>query len=219
MNVSSERNRAVAYVPFTTFLDAIKTLEHGIPNQIDTSMWPSYSTAIKAQLLGAFRFLGLVDASGKPTKTLRALVHEKSNRKDVLKEILRTSYAGIVGMDLTKTSPRQFDSYMRQYGMKGETHKKVISFFLRAASYAELPMSPLLGRKTRAVGIRRTSRVQPQTRPNAALPEGTQLTSKQVVLRSGGRITLNFEGSLLNLDTSDRNFFFELFDKLRAYEK
>src|SRR2546427_1398283 len=142
-------------------MSAIDPLERGrnIPDRLDTSVWPGYSTAIQSQLLGAFRFLGLIDDAGKPTSAFRTLVREKANRKAIMRRILESSYERIVGLGLTRISPRQFDAAMRQYGMTGETHKKVVSFFLRAAKYAELPLSPLLGKKVRAVGLRRRDRV------------------------------------------------------------
>jgi Family of unknown function (DUF5343) len=210
-----ESKRVVAYVPFATFLTAIDGLSSGLPYKIDTSLWLSYSPAIKAQLLGTFKFLGLVDAEGRPTDRLKTLVRDKANRKALLREILRTSYSKIIELGLTKISPRQFDLEMRGYGMTGETHKKVIFFFLKAARYADLPISPLLGTRKR-VAARQREEVGSiaETSSGAAPPQG--LT---VPLKSGGIITLSFEGNILDLDRDDRAFFFEVFDTIREYEK
>lgn len=215
-------SRVVAYVPFTTFLSAVEMLERGIHHRIDASVWPSYSKATRSQLLGTFKFLGLVDRSGKPTASLKTLVHSKANRKAVLRKILETSYSRIVGLDLTKMSPKQFDEAMREYGMTGATHKKVISFFLRAAKYSELPLSPLLGRKIRAGGPRKRGRIgNPSEAPGLRLSPNSepQRTSKTIALRSGGNLTLNIEGSFVEMAASDRKFISELIDKLQDYEK
>jgi hypothetical protein len=216
----NESRRVVAYVPFATFLSAIDGLSQGLPHKIDTSLWPSYSSAIKAQLLGAFKFLSLVDAEGRPTDTLKTLVRDKTNRKAILRQILRTSYSRVIDLDLTKISPRQFDLQMRGYGMAGETHKKVLFFFLKAARYAELPLSPLLGRKTRGA-TRRPSHGEeiPSTTTESSPTAALQQPSTRILLKSGGIITLNFEGNLLDLDPYDRDFFFEVFDRVRDYEK
>ncbi len=216
--------RIVAYVPFTTFLSAVDALERGIHHRIDASVWPTYSKATRSQLLGTFKFLGLVDKAGKPTVSLKALVQNKTNRKAVLRKILETSYSRIVALDLTKTSPKQFDEAMREYGMRGATHKKVISFFLRAANYSELPMSPLLGRKIRGGGPRKRGRIgnpNPSESPGARLFPNSepQRTSKTIALRSGGSLTLNIEGSFVEMATGDRKFISDLIDKLQDYEK
>jgi hypothetical protein len=223
-----EQRHSVAYVPFTTFLSAIDALEKtpAIPHRFDTSVWPKYSVAIQSQLLGALRFLGLVDAESSPTAAFRALVRDKVNRKSSMRKILESSYAKIVKLGLTTISPREFDGAMRQYGMKGETHKKAISFFLRAANYAELPMSPLLRRKVRAGGPRRRGRISGQAsgdpNPSSVVTlsaAGPQPISKTIRLRSGGSVTLNVDGSFLEMATNDRNFVFGLIDKLQEYEK
>jgi hypothetical protein len=215
-----DAKRSVAYVPFTTFLAAIDSLEHYIPHQIDTSVWPTYSGAIQSQLLGAFRFLGLIDNSGKPTLDLKMLVQDKTNRKVTMRKILESRYARLVSLGLTKVSPKQFDEAVRGYGMTGETHKKVISFFLQAAKYSELPLSPLLLRKVRFSSPRRHRRGDPG-RQELATPSGEvlQRTSKTIKLRSGGAVTVSVEGSVLEIGTEDRDLVFALIDKLREYEK
>jgi hypothetical protein len=216
-------NQVVAYVPFKTFLAAINGLERGIPHQIDTSLWPRYSRAIRSQLLGAFRFLGLIDNQGVPTAALKSLVQERTNRKAILRKILESSYGRIISLDLTRISPRQFDTAMRAYGMKGETHKKAVSFFLQAAKHSELPMSRLLGKRVRTVGSRRLARTGPVSNglPGLAIRasgDGPHQTSKTVTLNCGGSLTLNVDGNFFEMLEDDRQLVFELIDKLREYE-
>ena len=216
-------NRVVAYVPFTTFLSAIEGLERGIPPQIDTSVWPTYSVAIQSQLLGSFRFLSLIDNGGKPTAALKSLVQDKANRKVTLRRILESSYARIVSLDLTRISPRHFDEAIHEYGMSGETHKKVVSFFLRAARHAELPLSPLLERRIRGGRPRRRKRTDGHGSGRAHVAEAPLNAlppqSKTVILRSGGSVTLNLEGSFLEMTMDDRQFVSRLVDLLHEYGK
>ncbi len=75
----------VPYVPFKTFLTALDALEAGLPNQLDRSVWPSYSGAIQGQLLGAFRFLGLMDEGNCPTPALGELVSKRGARRELLR--------------------------------------------------------------------------------------------------------------------------------------
>src|ERR1700730_3645929 len=130
----NNRTGSVPYAPFTTFIAAIEAMERGIHHRIDASVWPTYSKAIRSQLLGTFRFFDLIDKMGKPTGALKLLVQNKANRKVTLRRLLETGYSKVIALDLTRVSPRQFDEAMREYGMSGATHKKVVSFFLRAAN-------------------------------------------------------------------------------------
>jgi len=219
-----ENRRAVAYVPFKTFITAIEALEHNLPlpHQIDSSVWPSYSGAIRAQLLAAFKFLRLIDGSGKPTPTLKNLVENKATRKAALRKVLETSYPNVVGLDLTKMSPRQFDQAMREYGKSGETHTKLVSFFLQAAKYSELPISPLLLRKARTVTRKRrteeTSQSEIVGKSQAAEAVAPPPTLKTLRLRGGGVLKLVIEADLLQMNAVDRQLIFDLIDKIRDYE-
>jgi hypothetical protein len=207
----------VPYVPFKTFLTALEALEQDLPNQLDRSLWPSYSGAIQGQLLGAFRFLGLMDDGNCPTPALREMLGKRESRRDLLRALLERHYAPLVGLDLPRTSPRQLDEAMRQYGLSGATHKKAISFFLQAAQYAGLPLSVLLKAKTRTAAFGRR-------RPGAPAPAGKggetppSSVSKTVVLRTGGTLTVTASLDLFSLGAEDRKFVFDLIDRLQEYE-
>jgi hypothetical protein len=202
----------VPYVPFRTFLAALETLERGCPNQLDRSVWPSSSGAIQGQLLGAFRFLGLMDEAQCPSAELRELIGKKESRRPLLRRILEKNYATLVAMDLSRTSPHQLEEAMRQYGLTGATHKKALSFFLQAAQYAGLPLSVLLRAKIRGSGGGPRQRRAPAVEAVAAIAAG-----KTVHLKSGGSVTLTTAVDLFSLNAEDRKFVFELIDRMREY--
>jgi hypothetical protein len=213
--------RVVAYAPFKTFLSAIELMERHIPIQVDSSLWPSYSGAIRSQLLNTFRFLGLIDFAGKPTSNLRAFVQHKDDRRQILRGLLEASYAPVIGLGLEKVTPRQFREAMDNFGgMGGVTQKKATSFFLNAAKYAGLPMSPLLGRRRDAAprrvrpGDARTVQRRSERRPRRGA--GTALT-RSVDLQNGGKLTLFLTADILDLHPNDRAFVFEIIDKLKSY--
>jgi hypothetical protein len=198
------------YVPFKTFLAALESLEKGLPGQVDRSLWPSYSGAIQGQLLGALRFLGLIDEAHAPTPELADLATRPEARRALLRKLLERSYSTLAGIDLSRASPRQFEEAMRQYGLTGATHRKSVSFFLQAAQYAGLPLSPLLKQRTRtaAAGHRR---------PVSA--EAPRPMSRTVHLRGGGVLTLTAAVDVFSLSEEDRALVFDLVDRLQAYEK
>jgi hypothetical protein len=202
----------VPYVPFRTFLAALETLERGCPNQLDRSVWPSSSGAIQGQLLGAFRFLGLMDEAQCPSAELRELIGKKESRRALLRRILEKNYSTLVAMDLSRTSPHQLEEAMRQYGLTGATHKKALSFFLQAAQYAGLPLSVLLRAKIRGSGGGPRQRRAPAAEVATAIAAG-----KTVHLKSGGSVTLTTEVDLFSLSAEDRKFVFELIDRMQEY--
>ncbi len=208
------------YVPFRTFLAALEAFERGLPAQVDRSLWPSYSGAIRGQLLAAFRFLGLVDEGHCPTPALRELVSRPESRKAALRALLEEHYRELTELELGRATPRQLDEALRgSYGLGGATHKKAVSFFLQAAQYAGMPLSPLLKAKTRtaAFGHRR----QPGAAPaEAASPaEPAQGVSRTVALRSGGSLTVTASLDLFGLSAEDRAFVFDLIDRLQKYSR
>lgn len=222
----SEKKNPVAYVPFKTFLAAVEGLERGIPHQVDTSVWPTYSGAIKSQLLGSFKFLGLIDDAGRPMPELKNLVEDKANRKAILRKILESRYSKVVGVGLAKMTPRQFEDLMREYGMEGSTHQKVVSFFIKAAKYAELPMAPLLGKKARSPTRKRKSGGEETNGNRVEQPDNQEMPgaatngrSKTVTLKSGGQLTLILSVNVFDLSSNDREFVFGMIDKLQNYEK
>jgi hypothetical protein len=203
----------VPYVPFRTFLAALETLERGCPNQLDRSVWPSSSGAIQGQLLGAFRFLGLMDEAQCPSAELRELIGKKESRRALLRRILEKNYATLVALDLSRTSPHQLEEAMRQYGLSGATHKKAMSFFLQAAQYAGLPLSVLLRAKIRGSG----GGARQRRAPAAEAPATSASAAKTVHLKSGGSVTLTTAVDLFSLSAEDRAFVFELIDRMQEY--
>lgn len=208
----------VPYVPFKTFLTALDTLEHALPNQIDRSVWPSFSGAIQGQLLGALRFLGLMDENQCPTASLREILADRETRRPALRRLLEQRYRPLIELDLGRTSPHQLEEAMRQYGLSGATHKKAVSFFLQAAQYAGLPLSVLLKARTRTAGFGRKRPGTADAPPPAAPAGDERNVSRTVRLRSGGTVTVSASLDLFSLDAGDRRFVFDLIDKLREYE-
>jgi hypothetical protein len=223
---AKDKKPIAAYVPFKTFLNALESLEHGVPHVIDRSVWPTFSGLYQSQTLAAFRFLGLIDEEGKPTADLLKLVGDKDNRKLQLRRVLEQSYASVVKRDLTKMTSASLDSAMEEYGGTGDTHRKAISFFLQAARYAELPLSPWIMKQARTVSTRkRRSSAKAKLKPDQV--SGIKITeddeqpggpTKRIALRNGVYLSLAASTDVFKMDAEDRQFVLKLLEEMEAHE-
>jgi hypothetical protein len=216
------------YVPFQTFLNALDHLKAiGVPHKIDRQVFPSFSGVNQGQVLGAFRFLQLIDHTSRPTPNLHKVVDD-TQRKAALQKILKEGYPELVALGLIMVSPSQFDAALSDYGVAGATHGKAKSFFVKAAQFADLPLSPLLTRSTRNTGTRRKK--SPQSKGTVVeqnggsgiqvhrQPPAVSGDYRTVKLRGGGELTLSYSASLFDLVGKDREFVFGLIDKIKTYE-
>jgi hypothetical protein len=216
---------AAPYLPFATFLTALDHLKAiGVPNKIDRAVFPSFNGTMQKQLLNSFQFLGLIDAAGTPLPGLTMLTDGAKDRKEGIKNMLQRNYPEIVSLDLTKVSPSQFDQKLGEYNVSGDTFRKAKSFFLKAAQFSDLPLSPLLTRKTRnpSNGKRKRPHEQAakaQAQPRTIKPDHPSTgTTKTIRLKSGGELNLSLSVDLFALTGADREFVFELVDKIQNYE-
>jgi hypothetical protein len=224
----SKSSAPAAYLSFKTFLGAVDALEHGIPKQIDRTIWRSQSGVIQSQIMMAFRFFGFVNESDAPTPALQRFVEGKDRRPEMMASLIRHSYRSIVEHDLTKMSPKMLSDAMDEYGVSGDTKRKALAFFLRAAQFADIPMHPLLSRGMRSANGPRKKRVNASKRgldgSTIAVTPNTQsgITTKNtrsIQLSSGGTVALSLSFDPFSLSEADREFVYGLVDKLKAYEQ
>lgn len=233
--MSDETNGATpAYLPWKTFTNTLDQLAENMPNRIDRSAFPGQSGSGQNQLLLAFRFFGLINDDGKPTPALLGVaVKDDAGRKNALRKLIEQKYAPLISLNLTKTTPGEFGEKMTEvYNVTGDTRLKATRFFLSAATYLGIQVSPLLLRdKTKAIGTtsptrkRRVSRQRDE--PDDSSPDDEDeepavtpaAESRSVQLKSGGTLTLAATTKFMSLSSVDRNFVFELIDRLEEYEK
>lgn len=141
----SAETGTAAYLPFSTFLSVIEALGDCMPLRIDHTLWPARSYQAASQIIIAFRFLGLVDASDAPSANLRELVSNPGARKETLRRLLRESYPAINPEELARMTPQMLDERMeKHYNVSGETRTKAVRFLLHAAEYSGVPLGQRL---------------------------------------------------------------------------
>lgn len=223
---STARTAPAPYLPLLTFQSAIESLEHGIPKKIDRTIWRSQSGIIQSQILMALRFFGLVDNDDRPTQLLHEFVEKKDERKRLMADLVNVAYAEIIKHDLTKMTPRMLEDAIDQYNVSGDTKRKAVTFFLKAAKFADIPMHPSLSSQVRNTGPRKRKAGKkplfvPAMNGRADTPpydSGQQRgNSKTVRLSGGGTVTIAISADPFTLPSDDRQFVFELVDKLQAY--
>src|SRR5436305_1850209 len=135
------------YLPFKTFQSAVENLRsHGLPTTIDKTTWNRSGTDTQL-ILTAFKFLALVDGSERPQEVLKKIVAAKANsqeERDLVGQLLQQRYAKVFEHDLTTATPKQVDDAIESYGAKGTTRDRCVRFFIKAAEFAGIPMSPRL---------------------------------------------------------------------------
>jgi hypothetical protein len=219
--------RTPPYLPFSSFLTALDQLAQAMPNVITKEVFPSHSGLLQGQVISALKFFDLVAENGIPKgDRLERLASEKEihQRRANLRTLLKSSYAEIIKLDLPKVTPSQLDDAFGKYGVSGDTKKKAKTFFVKAAKFAELNLSPLLIRKGRGPLSSRKRR-SPSQSLSSELTEtrdrseenGASTTSKTIQLKSGVTLTVTAIGNLLDLDGGDRELVFGIMDQIRSH--
>ncbi|MHB8376881.1 MAG: hypothetical protein ACYDEB_07980 [Dehalococcoidia bacterium] len=226
--MAQEQTKKAPYVAWKTFTSALQTLEDGLPDPLDASVWSSQSGSAQAALMRSFQFLGLIDSSKRVQPILRDLLKAaEPERKAIYKQLVQANYPKIVEMGTNGASPQQLEAALRELGVEGATLRKAKAFYLAVADYAGIPVSPHWGDRRKRPGPTLTTprpkrarqrRKKPQPRPPAppALGAGTATT---VELRSGGSVRLSASVDLFTMSVDDRTWFLDLIDRVRAYKE
>lgn len=224
---NEKKKEQVPYVPFKTFLSALDSLAQAMPHTLDRSVFQNSSGAIQGQLLSAFRFFGLINDVGEPTPTLEALANDEKGRPAKLQKLLEKCYPELMELGLTKATSKSFNGVIASYGITGATLRKASSFFLQAARFSGLQLSPYILKKSRSASKNRKRRTGPKPKakgvsglddsghPPIQIPTGP---TRIIGLEKGVTLTLATSADPFQMSATDRRFVMELLDTLEAYE-
>ena len=149
------RKRLPPYVSYRTFLNFIDGLQQRVPARIDRSYWGEMlSGSTGTQLMAALRFLGLIDASSKPTGRLKPLVSAKGDqRRELLKEITSEAFGFVLQGSLdhqNATYAQLEEAFHSTFQLADDVGRKCIKFFIALASDAGIPLSPFITKRSRS---------------------------------------------------------------------
>jgi hypothetical protein len=222
--------RVPPYLPFKTFLSSLDALSHGVPPRIDRTLWRSQSGVTQGLIMNAYRFFGLVDdnpgANDSSTQELDQLAKHTEKRPETLRGLIEAQYSEVLeNHDLTKMTMKMLeDAFEKAFSVGGGTKQKAITFFLKAAKFADMPLSPYLTSQLRATRKKRSPKPRvsengsnhaPAKTPEASL---TAATTHMINLASGGTLSVSITANPFRMPQEDRDFVFSLIDKLQEYE-
>ncbi len=218
--------RTPAYLPFKTFLSALDRLAQGIPHEVGKECFPTYSGVMQGQIIGALRFFELIDDSGIPRgRVLEQLAIQKTaaSRRANLLPLLKSAYSDIIKLGVTRLTPSKLDAAFDGYGISGDTKRRAKTFFIQAAQFSGLELSPLLKRRSRPSFGRKKKQSNPIARADneRSKMESDSLNrngeeSVTIELSGGVTLTVKLVGRLVGLEKQDREFAFGIIDSVNA---
>ena len=222
------------YISFNTFKTLLYWLEkEGVPLRIDRSFWKEkFSGANGSKLMGALRFLGLLDGD-KPTKELEILVSSSlgDERSQIFVNILTKSYRNIPFEELARATPSMIKEWFRVYPIDGHTLRKATTFFINAAREAQIPMSNSIIKMTKSRRINSQQQIKSLNAVseeiatiNKRTPAVNKLqdsetlrNSTTIPLSNGGTVVVDVAVNLFSLSEEDRSFVFSIVDLAKSY--
>lgn len=134
---------APPYFPFKSLTNLLVRMEtEDIPRRLDRGYLSNMAGGSIAQFLTGLRSLGLIDSDEHPRPELVKLVKEGDQRPQLIADMIRAKYPWAIELGEAKATHQELEEAFRERGPSGSTLRKATAFYLAAARYAELPLSP-----------------------------------------------------------------------------
>jgi hypothetical protein len=211
------------YIAFGTLLNQLERMEReGVPSRIDNHYLAGMAGGTRSQFKVCLRSLGLIEDDNRTTGTLAQLAKNPDRRPELLAGVLRGQFPDLAALNGNATRG-ELEEVMTAHGLtNADTRRKAIGFYLAAADYAGIPLSPFLRPAKRTGSSTAPRRPRPARKQAPAAPPAPSAPSQgnahAVQLKSGGQVALSVSVNVMELSVDDREFIFGLIDKLRAYE-
>jgi hypothetical protein len=127
---------------FTNFLEGLEEKQEQFPPRIDRSYLRGLSGISQSQLLATLRAFELIDEGGNVTPALKELATRPDDRPKLVADLVGTYYPAMVKLGEENATGKMLEDAFADYGLTGSTRRKAISFFLKAASWGGIKLSP-----------------------------------------------------------------------------
>jgi len=157
------------YGPARGMLQALNLLRRTTPSRIDSDFLRINKIAPgnEYKVVGALRFLGLIDEDSKPTEGSRLLKTKGTTYTQALQEIVRRAYSGVFhglrGNGVTREGI--YNYFVTEGGMGAEMASKATRFLIKLCRLAEIELAPEAARPSSRG--KRKAREQVYRRPQA----------------------------------------------------
>jgi hypothetical protein len=216
------------YMAFRTFWSFIEDLaSKPLPPAIDRSMMSSKSGTDQMNLMQSMRTFGLMNEDGTVLPALVDLTDADPDiRKKNLEQVVRTFYTGPLKVSEQHGTEQQLkDSFKDTWDLSStDTLRKAITFFLHAARAADIELSSYFPNTRSGSGSpgkgkprRSGSNKKKSTLPDGHVPPSSEKYRLDVELETGGSMTLTVSVDPIRLRGEDRDFFYDVVDKLSDY--
>ncbi len=173
MSTTVEKPIGAAYMSWATLENLLERLDKdGVPPKIDRSILGG-SEGYKTLVLAGLKWLGLIETDGRVTDRLEAFKDEPDRRQELVAELFREKYPKQIALGESNASQRDLELSFEP--LMGDTARKAVSFYLKGAGFAELPLSSyfITPRKRKATANGNAKpRKAPKKKPKDAEPEG-----------------------------------------------
>jgi hypothetical protein len=201
-----------------------------LPPQIDRSMMESKSGTDQMNLLSAMKGFGFISDDQHVNPLLVEYTQgDEETRKAIVGRLLSANYPHQLEISAQNgTEKALLDSFGDDFGIQGDTRRKAMTFFLHAARYAGIPLSPHFPATRAGSGnANRARRNTPKKKVTSAAGSTIAAEARpvqggdtyRVQLRAGGEVTLTVSVShfALSKNKEDRTFVNNLVDALIDY--
>jgi hypothetical protein len=207
----------VAYVAFGAFVSALDDLSRSsLTGALSRAECGAVSNSTWSQLTRTLRFFNLIDDDNVPTESLKSLVRAP-NRKPILRALLKRHYPDLFSVDLSRLRLSRLEKLLADRGISGATLSRARSFFLGAARYSGIRLSPELSRIIRQ-RVKRPPRAQHTERRNPKhinVPLGPQASVNDTVSLTvrDMNFSLSFPRDFAKLTSAGREHLYHLLDE------
>lgn len=159
------QERIPPYVSYKTWQTLLETLKRFVPEKLDGSYFREalFSGSSAKKLRTTLLFLGLINYDNVPTPTLLRLTRvlqgtSQEEKSFVLRDIVTSAYSFLFNDDLNleRATSGQLTERFEKFGVKGNTLRQCLSFFLHIAQDADIKLSPHFSTRSK-MGIGRKS--------------------------------------------------------------
>ena len=184
------RSSIPPYGPTRGMLQALQLLRRTTPPRIDSDFLRVNKIAPgnEYKVVGALRFLGLIDDDSRPTDSSRLLKTKGATYTLALQDIVRSAYSGVFrGLRPDEiTRDGIYNYFVTEGGLGAEMATKATRFLIKLCRQAEIEIAPDQNRAT--AGGRRKPRAQQQayrraqTEPGSPYPDQTAASAFPLVV-------------------------------------